>query len=279
MAGAEGQLGVDVVAACEAAGDQVAAHGRSTLDLTDADEVRARLDEVGPEVVVNAAAFTAVDRCETEVEAAHAVNEHGVGLLAEACRAVGAHLVHVSTDYVFDGELDRPYREDDEPNPRSVYGRSKLAGERAATDVLGDGVTIVRTSWVCGEHGANMVKTVRRLAEAGTSMTFVDDQRGRPTFTADLAPALRTVGRERPGGILHLANRGAVSWYGFVRAILDASGFDPDLVSPITTDQLDPPRPAPRPANSVLDDARWVELGHDPLRDFHAPLADLVARL
>ena len=279
VAGAAGQLGVDLVRHCESSGDDVISADRTVLDVTDRAAVHGAVSMLRPDIVINAAAWTAVDACEGDADRAYLVNALGPRWFREACTASGAHFVQVSTDYVFDGELDRPYREDDEPNPRSVYGRSKLAGERAATDVLGDGVTIVRTSWVCGEHGANMVKTVRRLAEAGTSMTFVDDQRGRPTFTADLAPALRTVGRERPGGILHLANRGAVSWYGFVRAILEASGFDPDLVSPITTDQLDPPRPAPRPANSVLDDARWVELGHDPLRDFHAPLADLVARL
>ncbi len=195
------------------------------------------------------------------------------------CRRVGAHLVHVSTDYVFDGTLDRPYREDDATNPQSVYGRSKLAGERAAAEVLGDAVTIVRTSWVCGEHGNNMVKLVRRLAATGNPMSFVDDQRGCPTFTADLAPALRSLAIERPGGIFHLTNAGSVSWYEFVREILTASGHDPEMVSPISTAELDPPRPAPRPANSVLDNARWLAEGRAPLRDFRAPLAELVARL
>ena len=175
---------------------------RARLDITDAEHVDRVVAAARPDAVVNGAAFTAVDRCETEVDAAYDVNAHGVRVLATACRDVAAHLVQISTDYVFDGTLDRPYREDDPTNPQSVYGRSKLAGEQAALDVLGDDVTIVRTSWVCGEHGNNMVKLVRRLAATGNPMSFVDDQRGCPTFTADLAPALRALAVERPGGVV-----------------------------------------------------------------------------
>ncbi len=279
VTGAAGQLGRDVVATLEAAGDDVVAFDRSSLDLTAPGSATSTLSSIRPDAVINCAAYTAVDACETEVDLAHDVNEHGVRSLASACHEVDAHLVHVSTDYVFDGELDRPYREDDPTNPQSVYGRSKLAGEQAAADVMGDGVTIARTSWVCGEHGNNMVKLVRRLAPAGNPLTFVDDQRGCPTFTADLALALRSLADERHGGVFHLTNAGAVSWYEFVAEILDASGFDPSLVSPISSDQLDPPRPAPRPTNSVLDNARWLATGHEPLRDFREPLAELCARL
>ncbi|MEP6296779.1 MAG: sugar nucleotide-binding protein, partial [Ilumatobacter sp.] len=164
-------------------------------------------------------------------------------------------------------------------NPQSVYGRSKLAGEAAVTDVLGDGGTIVRTSWVCGEHGSNMVKLVRRLASTGAPMSFVDDQRGCPTFTADLAPALVRLADERIGGVFHLTNAGAVSWYEFVGDILDASGHDRSMVSPISTDELDPPRPAPRPANSELANDRWAATGHSPLRHYREPLVELAARL
>jgi len=279
VTGAAGQLGTDVVHDQRGAGNDVRAVDRAALDITDATATRRVVDEWRPAVVVNCAAFTAVDRCETEVELAHAVNEHGVRHLAEACRGSGAHLVHISTDYVFDGTLDRPYREDDDTNPQSVYGRSKLAGELAAIDVLGGDVTIVRTSWVCGEHGHNMVKLVRRLAADGAAMSFVDDQRGCPSFTADLAPALRRLTEQRPGGVVHLTNSGAVSWYEFVREILRTSGYDPARVEPISTADLDPPRPAPRPANSVLDHVRWTSLGHPPLRDFREPLVELVGRL
>lgn len=279
VTGAEGQLGRDVVDACVAMGHEVIALGRSGLDLADPEAPNEVLGSVPVDVVVNCAAMTAVDRCETEIELAHEVNEHGVRRLAEACALHGVHLVHVSTDYVFDGTLDRPYTEDDETNPQSVYGRSKLAGERAVADVLGGAAAIVRTSWVCGEHGNNMVSLVRRLAPNGTPLAFVDDQRGCPTFTSDLAPALLDLAEQRDGGVFHLTNAGAVSWFEFVGEILVASGFDRDLVSPISTDQLDPPRPAPRPANSVLANQRWVESGRAPLRHFSEPLAELCVRL
>ncbi|BAN03184.1 dTDP-4-dehydrorhamnose reductase [Ilumatobacter coccineus] len=279
VTGAAGQLGSDAVAAFTASGADVTGLARAELDLADADSVEHGIAATRPDVVVNCAAYTAVDACETDVEAAHEVNEYGVRRLAQACADVGAHLIHISTDYVFDGRLDRPYRDDDATNPQSVYGRSKLAGELAARDVLGDAATVVRASWVCGEHGNNMVKLVRRLGAAGNPMAFVDDQRGCPTFTADLAEALVAVAGQRPGGVLHLTNGGAVSWYEFVAEILEASGYDPGLVSPIATDELDPPRPAPRPANSVLDNARWVALGNSPLRHHREPLLELVERL
>ncbi len=279
VTGAAGQLGRDVVDACRMAGDEVVAVARADVDISDAAAVSAAVSAAAPDAVINCAAYTAVDACETHVDQAFAVNAHGVGNLAEACRVACAHLVHVSTDYVFDGALDRPYREDDATNPQSVYGRSKLAGEQAAVDALGDAVTIVRTSWVCGEHGNNMVELVRRLAPGGGPLAFVDDQRGCPTFTADLAPALRTLAEDRQGGVFHLTNAGAVSWYEFVGEILEASGFDRSLVAPISTADLVPPRPAPRPANSVLANDRWASLGHEPLRHFAAPLAELCATL
>jgi dTDP-4-dehydrorhamnose reductase len=278
VTGAEGQLGRDVVDACASARIDVVALGRSGLDLSEPEAANDVLGSVPVDVVINCAAMTAVDRCETEVELAHQVNEHGVRRLAEACARHGVHLVHVSTDYVFDGRLDRPYVETDTPNPMSVYGRSKLAGERAIAEVLGDAAAIVRTSWVCGEHGNNMVSLVRRLAPTGTPLAFVDDQRGCPTFTADLAPALLDLAARRDGGVFHLTNAGAVSWFEFVGEILAASGFERSLVSPISTDQLDPPRPAPRPVNSVLANERWVASGRSPLRDFREPLAELCAR-
>ncbi len=279
MTGARGQLGRDVVLALEAAGRTVVGLDRAGLDIGDAAAVHGVIAELRPAAVVNCAAYTAVDACETNVELAHQVNEHSVRTLAEACSSIGAHLVHVSTDYVFDGTLDRAYREGDTTNPQSVYGQSKLAGEVAVAEVSGDDATIVRTSWVCGEHGNNMVKLVRRLVSSGAPMAFVDDQRGCPTFTADLAPALIQLADERLGGVFHLTNAGAVSWYEFVGDILDVSGHDRSMVSPITTDELDPPRPAPRPVNSELANDRWVATGHSALRHYREPLVELVARL
>jgi dTDP-4-dehydrorhamnose reductase len=276
ITGAGGQLGVDLVEHCTAMGDEVVALDRSSLDITDPVAVREFLQSERPDAVINAAAYTAVDACETNRATAFAVNADAVGLLSATCDLVGAHLVHVSTDYVFDGTLDRPYREDDATNPQSVYGQSKLAGEIAA----GPNAAIARTSWVCGEHGNNMVKLVLRLAaDPEQALAFVDDQRGHPTFTADLAPALRTLAADRRSGVHHVTNDGAVSWFEFVRDVLAAAGHDPDRVRPIATSDLDPPRPAPRPANSVLDNVAWRAAGYEPLRDFRAPLAELVAKL
>lgn len=275
VTGAVGQLGTDVVAHCRSVGDEVLAADRSTLDITDGDAVIAAIASFRPDAVINTAAYTAVDACETNVEQATTVNVAAVRLLAQACEEFAAHLVHVSTDYVFDGTLDRPYREDDETNPQSVYGRTKLAGEAEA----GPDAAIVRTSWVCGAHGNNMVKLVLRLASGDSDLAFVDDQRGCPTFTTDLAPALRRVALDRRQGIHHLTNQRDVSWYEFVKEILEVAGHDPARVSPISTADLDPPRPAPRPANSVLDNAVWRAAGLPMLRDFRAPLTELVAEL
>lgn len=278
VTGAAGQLGRDVVRVCDEAGDTVWAADRSQLDVTDRDAVRAAVTTLRPDAVVHCAAWTAVDACESDPERAFMANALAVRWVAEACARTGSHLVHVSTDYVFDGTKDAPYHEWDTPAPRSAYGRSKLAGEQEAL-ASGASAAVVRTSWVCGEHGANMVKTVLRLAAQQPELAFVDDQVGCPTFTADVAPMLRRLALDRRTGVHHVTNQGAVSWYGFAREVLVAAGHDPARVRPITTDQLDPPRPAPRPANSVLDNAVLRAAGLPLLRDFRAPLAELVSRL
>ncbi|MDA3002409.1 MAG: sugar nucleotide-binding protein, partial [Actinomycetota bacterium] len=177
---------------------------------------------------------------------------------------------------VFDGSKPSPYVETDEPNPQSVYGASKLMGEREALEI-GDAATVVRTSWVCGAVGSNMVRTVQGLLADNRPMAFVTDQVGHPTFTADLAPALRQLVTERVSGLVHVTNQGAVSWYEFVCEVVRLSGGDPGRVQPITTAELDPPRPAVRPANSVLDNAVWRSLGWEMLRDFREPLAEMLA--
>ncbi len=282
VTGAGGQLGHDVVLAATAAGDDVLGLDHAALDVTDRDAVLGAVTTWRPDAVVHCAAWTAVDACESDVERAFAANALAVRWVGEACDRVDAHLVHVSTDYVFDGTAPEPYREWDATGPRSVYGASKLAGEREAL-ALGPAAAVVRTSWVCGEHGSNMVRTVLKLApeRAGQpgSLAFVDDQRGCPTFTADLAPVLRRLALDRRSGLHHVTNQGAVSWYEFVAEVLRAGGHDPALVRPIASADLDPPRPAARPANSVLDNAVLRLAGLPLLRDFRAPLAELVARL
>ena len=275
VTGAGGQLGHDVVAACSSAGDEVVAADRAALDVTRRSEVATVVADARPDVVIHCAAWTAVDACESDPDKAFAVNAEAVRWLREASETARAHLLTLSTDYVFDGTLDRPYHERDTPNPCSVYGRSKLAGEREA----GPEATIVRTSWVCGEHGSNMVRTVLRLAAECDTLAFVDDQRGCPTFPADLAPMLRRLALERRTGVHHVTNQGAVSWYEFVCSIVSAMGRDPAMVRPIRTVDLDPPRPAERPANGVLDNAVLREAGLPLLRDHRQPLAELVARL
>ena len=272
VTGAGGQLGCDLLAVL---GDDAVGLDRATLDITDPDAVRDAVRAHRPDRVINAAAMTAVDTCETEVERAFAVNGAAVGRLAEACADVGAHLVTISTDYVFDGTKQGPYLEDDEPNPVSVYGQSKLEGERLA----GPEATIIRTSWVCGEHGPNMVKTILRLLDEHDELRFVDDQIGCPTFTADLAPAVVALARDAAPGVFHVTNQGAVSWHRFAQDVARASGADPERVAPCATADLQPPRPAPRPANSVLENRRFVEAGYPALRHYREPLAELVAVL
>jgi dTDP-4-dehydrorhamnose reductase len=261
------------VVATDVAGlDAVPADHRVPLDITDRTAVRGVMEAVRPDVVIHGAAWTAVDACESDPDRAYCVNALGTRHMAEGARVVGAHLVYISTDYVFDGTSPRPYREWDTPNPLSVYGRSKRGGELE----VGSGATIVRTSWVCGAHGANMVGTVLRLAAGPGPLRFVDDQRGSPTFTADLAGVVTVLATERLPGLFHVTNQGVTSWYEFAGAVLAAAGHDPALVEPITTADLDPPRPAPRPANSVLDNGALRLCGLPLLPDWHDALGRLV---
>jgi dTDP-4-dehydrorhamnose reductase len=262
VTGAGGQLGTDLVRTCTEAGDDVVACTSSQLDLTDRDSVYGAITATQPDAVIHAGAWTAVDACEGDPERAFLINAMGTGWVADAARRAGAHLVAVSTDYVFDGTKPTAYQEWDAPNPQSVYGRSKLAGEQAVAARC-PGATIVRTAWVCGAHGPNMVKTVLGLLDR-PELAFVDDQRGCPSFTADLAPAIRRLAAERRAGVHHVTNQGATTWYGFVRDIVELAGHDPAKVRPITTAELQPPRPATRPANSVLDNAA-LRLGGLPL--------------
>jgi dTDP-4-dehydrorhamnose reductase len=275
ITGAGGQLGQDLAAHCAAVGDDVIETDRQRLDVGDRDAVHGAVAGARPDVVVNAAAWTAVDACEGDLSRAFRVNTLGPRWLAEASQRCGAHLVQISTDYVFDGTLERPYHEWDRVNPPSVYGQSKLAGEIEA----GTGATVVRTSWVSGANGNNIVKTVLRLAAERPSLSFVDDQIGCPTFTADLAPMVRRLAVARRAGVYHVTNQGAVSWYEFVRDVVSAAGYDPDMVDPIATADLQPPRPAPRPANSVLDNVALRESGIPLLRHYREPLGELVEQL
>lgn len=279
VTGAGGQLGHDVVLACRAAGDDVIAADHASLDVTERDQVLGAITTLEPDGIIHTAAWTAVDACESDPGRAYRANALGCRHVAEGARRVGAALVAVSTDYVFDGSKPTPYHEWDRPNPRSVYGASKLAGEQETLHGC-PGAAVVRTSWVCGAHGNNMVKTVLNLAaDPARRFAFVDDQRGCPTFTADLAPVLRSLLVARLPGVFHGTNQGETSWYGFVQTILDLAGYDPSRVEPIKTSELDPPRPAFRPPNSVLENAALAALGWAPLPDFRESLGRLVKEL
>jgi dTDP-4-dehydrorhamnose reductase len=183
--------------------------------------------------------------------------------------------VYISTDYVFDGNKPTPYNEDDTPNPQSSYGASKLAGERA----MGSDDAIVRISWVCGFHGANMVKTILKLGATMPELKFVDDQIGNPTFADDAAHAIVQIATSGLGGTWHVTNQGVVSWYEFAREVLLTAGMDATKVKPISTSDLQPPRPAQRPANSVLHNGRMIAEGMALLPDFREPLTRLVRQL
>jgi dTDP-4-dehydrorhamnose reductase len=234
------------------------------LDITDRTAVLMAADAYRPDLVIHGGAFTAVDACESDPDTAFGVNALGTRHVAEAAARTGAHLVYISTDYVFDGTAPRPYVEWDRPHPRSVYGRSKLGGEQEVAVVLGTS-TVVRTAWVSGAHGANMTKAVLRLAgrTGDGPLRFVDDQHGNPTFTADLSRAVVRLALDRRPGTFHVTNQGETTWFGFAQATLAAAGYDPGMVTPIATADLDPPRAAPRPANSRLDNA--VRLSGLPL--------------
>lgn len=259
VTGAAGQLGTDLVQHCTRAGDEVVGCTSAQLDLGDRDSVAQAIIGVQPDVVINAGAWTAVDDCESDPDRAWRINALGPRWVADAARIIGAHVVQISTDYVFDGTKAGPYVEWDPTGPVSAYGRSKLGGELE----VDPSHAVVRTAWVCGAHGKNMVKTVLAIADR-PELAFVDDQRGTPTFTADLAVAIRRLAVGRLPGTYHVTNQGDTTWYGFVQDILELSGHDPGKVRPIATADLDPPRPARRPANSVLDNAA-LRLGGLPL--------------
>ena len=272
VTGAGGQLGRELVEAFSTSGHDVVACERSVLDVSDREQALQVIGHVRPHTVVHAGAWTDVDGCEGDPDRAFSVNALGTRHVAEAARSAGARVCYVSTDYVFDGAAARPYTEWDSPNPLSVYGRSKLAGET----VLGPDDTVVRTSWVCGRHGRNFVRTILDRAQDGAQLTVVDDQHGCPTFTEDLAGMICRLVAGRLPGTFHVTNQGPTTWYGFARDVVLAAGLDPGLVTPISTAQLQPPRPAPRPTYAVLDNAALRLSGQPLLPDHHEPLERLV---
>lgn len=272
VAGGRGMLGQDLQWILGEAGAEVAALGHRELDVTDAGAVREAVE--GFDVVVNGAAYTRVDDAETEQDAAYAVNATGAGILAGASTAVGARFVHVSTDYVFDGTATTPYAEDAPVSPLSVYGASKAEGERLVR-AANPGAIILRTAWLYGAHGPNFVSAVLARGRTGQQVSVLTDQRGQPTWTGDLAQRIFdvvTVGV--PAGTYHATNSGAASRYEFAKEIFRLAGLDPELVVAATEVA---PRPAPRPAYSVLGHDGWANSGLPPLRAWQDALAESAA--
>lgn len=282
ITGGGGMLAHDLLAAL--AGRDVVARTRAQLDITDPDAVEAAVAEV--DVVINAAAWNDVDGAESQEAAAHAVNADGPRLLARACRTGGARLVHVSTDYVFAGELPPSIdpahapalREDDPVAPRTAYGRSKVAGEQAVLTEGPPEVFVVRTAWLYGEQGRNFVRTMLDLERTRSSIDVVDDQWGQPTWTRDLAARLVLLGESAvPSGIYHVSGAGRTTWCGLARAVFAGVGADPDRVHPTTTARF--ARPAPRPAFSVLGHDRLTEAGLPPMPRWEDSLRDALPLL
>ncbi len=270
VTGGTGQLGLAVAKECESNQDTVLSAGSLQLDVSNREQVLQVAGAWRPEVIVHCGAWTDVDGCETDVVKGMRINAWGSRNIAEAAELVGARVVAVSTDYVFDGKGGGPtggqaYNEWDEPNPINAYGRSKLAGEREIMGRLGGDACVVRTAWVCSPDGKNFLKTMLRVADAGAEtngvVTVVDDQHGSPTFTDDLARVLRELAVRRVAGVYHAANRGPTTWHGFAAAIFAMSGHDASRVVAVKSDELLPIRPAPRPAYSLLDSVALDSLG------------------
>ncbi len=271
VTGAGGQLGQELVRLPKQPEVQLVGMDRGSLDVTDRQACMEAISSVRPNAVIHAAAYTAVDQAESEPDAARLVNVEGTRHMAEGAESIGAKFVYVSTDYVFNGQgqNNRPYREDDPTGPQSVYGKTKLTGEQAALAICSRAF-VVRTSWAFGAYGANFVKTMLNLARAGQSLRVVDDQIGSPTYTYDLACALMQLVRTEQYGVYHAVGDGSCSWYHFARTIFELCGMDVQI-SPCATGEY--PRPAPRPAYSVLGCEALRRAGVAPLRHWREALA------
>lgn len=289
IVGAAGQVGLELQRSFRGVGEITAAD-RETLDLAQPDEIRALVRRVQPEILLNAAAYTAVDRAEVEPELAMAINAQAPRVLAEEAARLGALLVHYSTDYVFDGEKQGPWTEEDRPDPLNVYGRSKLAGERAMEEV-GGRYLIFRTSWVYGAHGANFLLTMLRLAQTRERIAVVDDQHGSPTTAIELANATCAIvkgamegkfgAEENWAGLYQMTCSGETTWCGFARAIFERAGMllggKAPIVIPIASAEYS--TPARRPRNSVLSNAKLNKVFGVQLAPWEAALDAVVREL
>jgi len=274
--GAHGMLGTDLVELLENSAEDVIALDLDDIDIRRPDSAMEVLGRFRPARVFNVAAMTDVDGCETNVNEAFEVNARGPEYLAQGCRGTGAVLVHISTDYVFDGRKNSPYSEGDALRPLGVYGRSKAEGEIAVRSALPDRHLIVRTQWLFGLHGKNFVEAILRQAKVKDSLRVVEDQKGRPTYTRDLAAALINLARKGALGTVHVTNVGTTSWYGFAGKIIELAGIRGVRVEPMLSIELD--RKAPRPLYSVLDSSKFREITGCALPHWEEALQDYLAR-
>lgn len=272
VTGGNGQLGSALLDLLSArAADVALGIDLPDIDITAPDSVREVFAQFAPDVVINCAAWTAVDAAEEHEADALKVNGEGPRVLAEACKVAGAWLVQISTDYVFAGDANTPYAEDARPDPKTAYGRTKLAGEIAVQDVLPGAHYLVRTAWLYGLQGNNFVKTMLGLESVRDNVSVVDDQRGQPTYAGDLAKQILLLLDARPpAGTFHATNSGATTWFELTRAIFENIGADPQRV--LATDSASFVRPAPRPAYSVLGQDKWESVGLTPMREWRAAL-------
>lgn len=254
LLGHKGMLGSDLLTQMRLHHD-VVGMDQEEIDITSADDCAKAIEDTAPQIVINAAAYTNVDGCETAKDDCFAVNAEAVKNIAEACRGKNIRIIHFSTDYVFDGTAKQPYKEEDGCNPINTYGASKLAGERYL-QALAQNYIIIRTAWLYGVNGKNFVRTILEKAKTTSRLTVVDDQIGSPTHTKDLAAAVELLIEKNAQGIFHVTNRGSCSWYQFAVKILQEAGIENVEVSPIKSDQLS--RPAKRPAYSIMSMQKFI---------------------
>lgn len=271
VTGADGMLGRDLVGLLGRQGAVVTPVTRRELDITDRPAVLSTLRDARPDVVVNCAAWTAVDLAESREAEALAVNGDGAAHVAAGCALAGARMVQLSTDYVFDGAARVPYPEDAPPAPASAYGRTKLAGEQSVRAQLPGSGYIVRTAWLYGAHGGNFVATMIRLEREQPTVTVVDDQHGQPTSTLAVADRIAVmIAADAPAGIYHATCSGQTTWWGLAREVFRQIGADPDRVRAMPSTELT--RPAPRPGYSVLGHGAWARAGLAPMPEWRAAL-------
>jgi dTDP-4-dehydrorhamnose reductase len=255
---------------------EVTGVGTADFDVTDAQVVRLNVQEINPDIIIHSAAYTDVDGCEANIEAAYKVNAVGTQNIALACQSLDIPLVYISTDFVFDGTKRTPYLEWDKPNPIAVYGASKYAGEQIVSSLLAK-FYIVRVAWLYGEHGKNFVHTIRRLASERDVLQVVNDQVGSPTFTVDVAEGIGRLIESGLFGTYHMVNRGETTWYGFAEKILQLSGLGNVKIEPISSELLN--RTAKRPAYSALRNLALELTIGDNMRNWESALEDFIGRI